>query len=184
MGLTDRETVQKVELLMDDYGLTPESRPVVKPARSSKLADESEDPLDLTAAGALMLKDGTIVTGKNSDLMHASGAVILNAVKRLAGISKEVHLLAPATLESIRCLKRSINSYPLRLDLEEVLVALSVNAAVFKPASDGMAVLTELRGCEAHLTHIPSPGDESGLRSLGIYVTCDPLFGSRRLYNS
>ncbi len=184
MGLTDRETVQKVELLMYDYGLTPESRPVVEPARSSKLAEESTDPLDLAAAGALMLKDGTIITGKNSDLMHASGAVILNAVKKLAGIEDDVHLLAPATIESIRSLKRSINSFPLRLDLEEVLVALSVNATVFKPASDGMAKLTELRGCEAHLTHIPSPGDESGLRNLGIYVTCDPLFGSRRLYNS
>ena len=131
-----------------------------------------------------MLMDGTIITGKSSELMHASAAVVLNSIKKLARIDDDLHLLSPATIESIRCLKRSIHALPLRLDLEEVLVALSVNAAVFKPASDGMAKLTELRGCEAHLTHMPSSGDESGLRSLGIYVTCDPLFSSRRLYNS
>ena len=184
LGLSDRETVQKVELLMDDYGLTPESRIVVEPARRNISQIENEITMDHAAAAALMLPDGTVVTGRSSELMHASAAVVLNAVKKLAKIDDSVHLLSPATIESIRCLKNSINSYPLRLDLEEVLVALSVNAAVFKPASDGMAKLTELRNCEAHLTHIPSPGDESGLRSLGIYVTCDPLFGSRRLYNS
>ena len=184
LGLSDRETVQKVELLMDDYGLTPESRIVVEPARRNISQIENEITMDHAAAAALMLPDGTVVTGRSSELMHASAAVVLNSVKKLAKIDDSVHLLSPATIESIRCLKKSINSYPLRLDLEEVLVALSVNAAVFKPASDGMAKLTELRNCEAHLTHIPSPGDESGLRSLGIYVTCDPLFGSRRLYNS
>ncbi len=184
LGLSDRETVQKVELLMDDYGLTPESRMVVEPARRNISQIETDVNADHSAAAALMLMDGTVVTGRNSELMHASAAVVLNAIKKLAKIADAVHLLSPATIESIRCLKKSINTFPLRLDLEEVLVALSVNAAVFKPASDGMEKLTELRGCEAHLTHIPSPGDESGLRSLGIYVTCDPLFGSTRLYNS
>ena len=184
MGLTDKETVQKVLLLMDDYGLTPESRLVVEPARRNISEVEQENASDRAAAAALMLEDGTIVTGKSSELMNASAAVVLNAIKILAGIDNDIHLLSPATIESIRRLKKSINTFPLRLDLEEVLVALSVNAAVFKPASDGMAKLTELRCSEAHLTHIPSPGDESGLRSLGIYVTCDPLFGSRRLYNS
>ncbi len=184
LGLSDRETVQKVELLMDDYGLTPESRVVVEPARRNISQIENDVNADHSAAAALMLMDDTVVTGRSSELMHASAAVVLNAIKKLAKIDDAVHLLSPATIESIRCLKKSINTFPLRLDLEEVLVALSVNAAVFKPASDGMAKLTELRGCEAHLTHIPSPGDESGLRSLGIYVTCDPLFGSRRLYNS
>ncbi len=183
MGLTEKETVQKVELLMDDYGLTPENRPVVEPARRGLVERKPNDTLDRSTASALMLKNGTIVTGKSSELMHSSAAVVLNAIKKLAGISKDVHLLSPATIESIRSLKRSINTFPLLLDLEEVLVALSVNAAAFKPASDGMTKLTELRNCEAHLTHIPSSGDESGLRNLGINVTCDPLFGSRRLFN-
>ncbi len=184
MGLTDKETVQKVELLMDDYGLTPESRPVVEPARRGLSERESEDTSDRASAASLMLKDGTIVTGKGSGLMHASAAVVLNSIKKLADISNDVHLLSPDTIESIRRLKRSIRILPLQLDLEEILVALSVNAAVFKPASDAMAKLTELRNCEAHLTHMPSPGDESGLRNLGINVTCDPLFSSGRLYNT
>ena len=157
---------------------------LVVPARRNISQIENDVNADHSAAAALMLMDGTVVTGRSSELMHASAAVVLNAIKKLAKIDDAVHLLSPATIESIRCLKKSINTFPLRLDLEEVLVALSVNAAVFKPASDGMEKLTELRGCEAHLTHIPSPGDESGLRSLGIYVTCDPLFGSTRLYNS
>jgi len=183
MGLTDKETVQKVELLMDDYGLTPEDRPVVESARSSIPAGEPDGSSLRAVAAALMLRDGTIVTGKSSKLMHASAALVLNAIKKLAGISDSVHLLSPATIESIRNLKRAVNSLPLHLDLEEVLVALSVNAAVFKPALEGMSKLTELRNCEAHLSHMPAPGDESGLRSLGINVTCDPLFNSRRLYN-
>ena len=184
MGLADRETVQKAELLMNDYGLTPESRPVVEPARSNICSNESKDNSDFTKAAALMLKDGTVITGRSSELMHASASVVLNAVKKLAGISEDIHLLSPATIESIRKLKRAVKSFPLRLDLEEVLVALSVNAAVFAPAADGMAKLPELRNCEAHLTHMPASGDESGLRTLGINVTCDPLFASNRLYGN
>jgi len=184
MGLADQETVQKVELLMDEYGLTQEDRSVVKPARSFIIAAESEDSTDIPKAAALMLKDGTLITGRNSELMHAPAAVVLNAIKKLAGLNDEIHLLAPETIESIRTLKRAVKVTPLHLDLEEVLVALSVNAAVFKPAAEGMARLTELRNCEAHLTHMPSSGDEDGLRTLGINVTCDPLFSSRRLYNT
>ena len=184
MGLTDRETVQRAELLMDDYGLTPESRPVVEPARNRILKEILPDDTDSISAAALMLKDGSVVTGRSSRLMHAPAAVVLNSIKKLAGISNDIHLLAPATIESIRSLKRTVNTFPLQLDLEEVLVALSVNAAVFEPASDGMDMLAELRNCEAHLTHMPSSGDENGLRNLGINVTCDPLFSSRRLYKS
>lgn len=184
MGITDRETVQKVELLMDDYGLTPDSRPVVEPARSSIYSGESENNSDFTKAAALMLRDGTIVTGRSSELMHAAAALVLNAVKKLAGINKDIHLLAPATIESIRRLKSAVKAFPLRLDLEEVLVALSVNATAFVPAAKGMAKLPELRNCEAHLTHMPSSGDEDGLRTLGINVTCDPLFSSNRLYSN
>jgi len=184
MGLTDRETVQRVELLMDDYGLTPESRPVVEPARNRILTGDSPDDPDRISAAALMLRDGTVVTGRSSRLMHAPAAVVLNSIKKLAGISSDIHLLAPATIESIRSLKRTVNTFPLQLDLEEVLIALSVNAAVFEPASDGMDKLAELRNCEAHLTHMPSSGDENGLRNLGINVTCDPLFSSGRLYKN
>ena len=183
MGISDSETVQKVELLMENYGLKPESRPVVEPARL-RLEDLDPDDQGENTAASIMLPDGSIVTGRSSQLMHASAAAVLNAVKKMAGIDKKTHLLSPDTIDSIRTLKRAVKTTPLQLDLEEVLVALSVSAASFQPALRGMQQLPRLRNCEAHLTHIPQSGDENGLRTLGINVTSDPLFPSRKLYLS
>lgn len=183
MGLADRKTVQKVELLMNNYGLTPTSRPVVEPARKRMRALVSEEGIDNGIAAALILRDDVLVTGRSSNLMHASGALVLNAAKKLAGIRDDIHLLSPAIINSIRDLKKSIANLPLHLDLEEVLIALGVSAASFSSAAEAMKKLTELRGCEAHLSHIPSSGDENGLRNLGINVTCDPSFSSRKLYS-
>ncbi len=182
MGLSERETVQRVELLMNDFGLRPEDRPVVAPARNRLEHVSREDLGENTTAAALLLRTGEIVTGMNSELMRAPAAAVLNGIKSLAGISDGTHLLSPATIDSIRKLKSAVGSNPLQLDLEEVLVALSVNAASFRPASDGMNMLPQLRNCEAHLTHMPSSGDESGLRTLGINVTSDPLFSSMNLF--
>ena len=183
MGISDSETVQKVELLMKNYDLKPESRPVVSPARQRLESHHSADNVE-TAAASIMLPDGSIVTGMSSSLMHAPAAAILNAVKKMAGIDKKTHLLSPDTIDSIRSLKRAIKTTPLQLDLEEVLVALSVSAASCRPALRGMEQLPKLRNCEAHLTHIPQSGDQNGLRTLGINVTSDPLFPSRKLYLS
>lgn len=176
MGIADKATVQKIELLMNNLNLTGFDRPVVKAAEGSSAAgDESK-------FAALELPDGTILTGKSSPLMHASSAAVLNGVKHLAGIPDGTHLLSPETIQSIRNLKTAIGSLPLRLDLEEVLIALGVSAAASQDAMGGMEKLTELRNCEVHLTHMPSAGDESGLRSLGINVTSEPRFASSRLY--
>jgi uncharacterized protein (UPF0371 family) len=182
MGLADPRTVGKVELLMREYGLSPESRPVVLPAREKmhRMEERGGIPGECFAA-ALMLEGGTIITGRGSDLMHASGAMILNAVKVLAGLDDGHNLLAPAVIDSIRELKRTLHCLPLNLDLEEVLIALSVSAASSGEAAVAMSRLSELHGCEAHLTHMPSPGDENGLRNLGINITSDPEFRSNRL---
>lgn len=178
MGLADSKTVEKIELLMNNLNLTRYNRPVVEQAE--KRAEEEGNSEAKTAA--LQLMDGTIVTGTGSPLMHASSAAVLNAVKVLAGIDKETHLLSPEIIQSIRNLKQAIGSLPLHLDLEEVLIALSVSAAASEEAAKGMEKLTELKNCEAHLTHMPSSGDESGLRNLGINLTSDPRFASSRLY--
>jgi len=183
MGIAERETVQRVELLMDDYGLRPEDRPVVAPARNRLERLSREDDSENSSAAALMLHAGEIVTGAGSQLMTAPAAAVLNGIKSLAGISDGTHLLSPATIDSIRKLKTAVGSNPLQLDLEEVLVALSVNAASFPPALEGMNMLPKLRNCDAHLTHLPNSGDESGLRTLGINATSDPLFRSRRLFD-
>lgn len=182
MGLADDRTVRKAELLLRDYDLTPEDRPVVVSARKRlHLLEEEGVVSEECFAAALELHDGTIVTGKGSSLMHAAGALILNAVKLTAGIDDNLHLLSPAVMDSIRELKKNLNSLPLNLDLEEVLISLSVSAATSSSAAKAMERLTELKGCEAHLTHMPSLGDQNGLRNLGINVTSDPEFSSTRL---
>ena len=182
MGLADEKTVRKVELLLRDYDLTPEDRPVVPPARERlRQLEETGWISGECFAAALELGDGTVITGRGSDLMHASGALVLNAVKVLAGIRDDIHLLAPEVIDSIMELKKILNSLPLNLDLEEVLVALSVSATSSGPAADAMRCLSRLAGCEAHLTHMPSPGDQNGLRNLGINVTSEPAFSSERL---
>ena len=178
MGIAETKTVEKIELLMNNLNLTKYDRAVVEQAEKKADSCGEED----VKAAALQLGNGTILTGKSSRLMHASSAAVLNAVKELAGIPEQTHLLSPEIIQSIRNLKQAIGSLPLRLDLEEVLIALSVSAATSSDAAKGMAKLTELKNCEAHLTHMPSSGDESGLRNLGINVTSDPRFSSSRLY--
>jgi uncharacterized protein (UPF0371 family) len=132
---------------------------------------------------AIELQDGTIVTGKNSPLMHAASSVVLNAIKTLAGIPDGIHLLAPTMIESIGKLKKDIlNSKAISLDLEETLITLSASATSNPTSQMAMVKLKELRGCELHLTHIPTPGDEAGLRRLGVNLTSDPSFPSRALY--
>lgn len=183
MGLTEKQTVQKIELIMSNLNLTRNDRAVVEAAENRKKLEEENPELHDVKASALQLPDGSIVTGKSTELMHTSSAMVLNAIKKLADIKDKVHLLSPAIIQSIRKLKGATNSLPLRLDLEEVLIALSVSAATSEHAARGMEKLTELRSCEAHLTHMPSSSDASGLRSLGINVTSDPKFSSSRLYN-
>lgn len=178
MGLADRKTVEKIELLMNNLNLTRYDRQVVEEAERKA----SQQPGEELKAAAIQLRNGTILTGKSSELMHAASAAVLNAVKELASIPPRTHLLSPETIQSIRNLKKAVGSLPLRLTLDEVLIALSVSAATSDDAARGMARLTELRNCEAHLTHMPSPGDESGLRNLGINVTSEPRFASARLF--
>ncbi len=183
MGLADKKTVEKIEVLMSNLGLTRYDRSVVEAAEKRVSLEEANPDLHDIRASALQLPDGSIVTGKSTELMHTSSAMVLNAIKKLAGIKDRVHLLSPAIIQSIRKLKATTNSLPLRLDLEEVLIALSVSAATSEHAALGMEKLKELRKCEAHLTHMPSSSDASGLRSLGINVTSDPRFSSKKLYN-
>jgi len=133
MGLAEKNTVQKIELLMNNLNLHRQDRPVVEHAEG-KLGEEEADDIRVAA---IQLRDGTILTGKSSKLMHASSAAVLNAIKSLAGIADETHLLSPETIQSIRHLKTAIGSLPLRLDLEEVLIALGVSAAGPEDAARG-----------------------------------------------
>ncbi|MDH7511742.1 MAG: DUF1846 domain-containing protein [Clostridiales bacterium] len=185
MGFVDRETVQRAELLMKELGIKPEDRRVVDPAR--KAAEEArvqgKGNNGVFCGAAVELRDGSIVTGKNSRLMHAASSLILNAVKQIAEIPDKIHLLSPAIVQSVGNLKQNIlGGRSVSLDVEEVLISLSINASSSPAAGLALEKLGELRGCEVHLTHIPTPGDEAGLRRLGVNLTSDPTFSSKNLF--
>jgi uncharacterized protein (UPF0371 family) len=185
MGMTDKDTVQRAQLLMEELGAKPEDRRTAVAAREAALeAEKAGKGSDGVYCGAaLELEDGAIVTGKNSPLMHASSSLILNAVKRLAGLPDPLHLLPPTIIESLTHFKKDVlRGKMLSLDLEETLIALSISATMNPAAQIAVGKLKELRGREAHLTHIPSPGDEAGLRKLGVNLTSDPDFATKRLF--
>ncbi|MCU0292487.1 MAG: DUF1846 domain-containing protein [Thermoanaerobaculaceae bacterium] len=187
VGLVEREDAERAELIMESLGLRAEDRPVVLPARAAAAEAESTGKGNEGSfcGAAIELGDGSIVAGKNSALMHAASAVVLNAIKQISRIPDEIHLLAPTIMESITSLKKDIlNMKSVSLDLEETLIALGMSATSNPAAKVAMHRLKDLSGCEFHTTHIPTPGDEAGLRRLGVNVTSDPNFASRSLFIS
>jgi len=185
LGVEKKATVERAALLMEELGVKTTDRIVVEHAR--KTASEAESTGKghdgIYCGAALQLKDGSIVTGKNSKLMHAASSVIVNAVKILANIPDGIHLLSPQIMSQISELKEGIlKADSASLDLEEVLIALSISATTNHTAELAMKKLNELNGCEVHMTHIPTPGDEVGLKRLGVNLTTDGKFSSRNLF--
>ncbi|MFO7980651.1 MAG: DUF1846 domain-containing protein [Candidatus Aminicenantes bacterium] len=185
MGFIEKETVTKTRLLMEELGVKPEDRRVVKPAiEAAEEARYQQKGRDgIFCGAAIELNEGTIIKGCNSPLMHASSSLILNAVKKLAGIPDEIHLLNKNVMDSISSLKEKIlNRKNPSMDLGETLIALSVSATVNPDASLALEQLNKLHNTEMHITHIPSSGDEAGLKRLGINVTSEPNFPSKDLF--
>ncbi|WMJ80720.1 DUF1846 domain-containing protein [Clostridium sp. MB40-C1] len=183
-GYVDKETFHRVKLIMEELNLKQEDRKVVIPARerSAKLK-EMCDKNEACPAVAIELQDGTILTGKSSDVMDATAAVMLNAVKYLANISDDIHLISPVILEPIINLKsKTLRSKSTALSCEEVLIALSICAATNPTAQVALEKLTMLNGCQAHSTTILSRNDEQTFGKLGIDITCDPEYPSESLY--
>jgi uncharacterized protein (UPF0371 family) len=185
MGFVDKETVERAELIMKEMNVGPSFRKVVEPARAA-----AEDAR-LTGKGhkgifcgaAIELKDGTIITGSNSALLHAASSLILNAIKKIAEIPHKIPLLSASTIEAVRHLKENVlGAKSASLDVEEVLISLSLNAVSNPMAQIALEKLKDLRGCEVHMTHIPTPGDEVGLKRLGLNLTSDPNFSSKDLF--
>jgi len=184
MGLTDQETVTRVELLMKELGVRPEDRTVVEPAREAARAAcaKGKGNENIFCGAALQLKDGTIVTGMNSPLMHSTSSLILNTTKRLSNIPDTIDLLPRSVVQSLNHLKKDILKGKMAsLNVEEILIALSISATSNPAAQIALEKLSELNGCELHTTHIPTPGDFAGLRKLGLIVTSDPEFPTRDL---
>ncbi len=185
MGFTNKDAVTRVKLLMEEVGASPFDRKVVKPAKeAAEEAREKNKGRDgIYCGAAIELNNGTIIKGYNSPLMHASSSLILNAVKKLAGIPDKIHLLNNNVLDSISDLKEKIlNRKNPSLDLGETLIALSVSATVNPAAAAAVEQLRKLHNSEMHITHIPTSGDEAGLKRLGINVTSEPNFPSKDLF--
>jgi uncharacterized protein (UPF0371 family) len=185
MGLVDKETVQRAALIMDEMDVKVEDRKVVEHARQA--ADEGKAKgkgnAGVFCGAALELSDGTIITGKNSPLMHAASSLIFNAIKQMTGIPDKLHLLSPSIIDSIRNLKHNIlGANTTSMDLDEALIALTISATTNATAQAALEKLSELKGCEVHMTHIPTPGDEAGLKRLGINLTTDTNFTSASSY--
>jgi uncharacterized protein (UPF0371 family) len=187
MGFADRETVQRVELFIKDFQLSPEHRKVVEPARraAEKAQRDDRGAEGIYCGAAIELKDGTVITGSNSPLLHAASSVVIHAIKHLAGIPAKIRLLPTSITDSVHYLKTKIlKEKSVSLDLEETLIALSISATTNSAAQLAIEQLKELENCEVHMTHIPTPGDEAGLRRLGVNLTSDPNFSSKNLFIS
>lgn len=176
-GYIDYPTFQRAELIMRNLNLTEENRKCVAAARQ-----KAESSKTLSAV-ALEMPDGVIITGRQSELMDATSAAILNAIKYLADFDDKLLLLPPLILEPILDLKeKTLGNKNVPLDCEEILIALSISAAMNPMAASVLSKLKELHGVQGHCTHILARRDEQTLKKLGIDITCDQVFPTENLY--
>ncbi len=167
-GLADSDILLKLQLLMQQANISIQNRAVV--AAATERSIETNGP-----AVAIELHDGTIVTGKTSDLLGSSAAALLNTLKALAGIDKEVHMVSPASIEPIQILKtKYLGSQNPRLHTDEILIALSASAATNDVAKKALEQLSFLKGCEVHSTVPLSSVDIRTFKKLGMHLTCEP----------
>ncbi len=176
-GKCDESPVRKLELLMNQAGITPEYCPAVPRALSK--AEETKSP-----AGAMVLPNGEIVTGKTSSTLGAASAILLNALKSLAGIDSETDLIKAEVLEPICGLKTTyLQHRNPRLHTDEILLALTISALSNPVAEKAKEQLSNLKGSDAHFTVIISEEDEKILRRLGINVSYEAKYENKRLYH-
>ncbi|MBQ9928779.1 MAG: DUF1846 domain-containing protein [Lachnospiraceae bacterium] len=169
-GTGNKDTLYKLELIMKQAGLTVDNRQVVGAALERE--KETGHP-----AAAIELEDGTLVTGKTTDLLGASAAVLLNALKVLGDIDHELHLVSPKAIEPIQRLKINyLGSKNPRLHTDEILIALSTSAATDKNAELAMKQIKKLRGAQAHSSVLLSSVDEKIFSRLGIHLTCEAKY--------
>ncbi len=177
-GMGESADVSKIELLMKQAKVTVDARPVVSAALSK--ADDTGAP-----AVALQLENGQIITGKTSSLLGASSSLLLNCLKVLADIPDEIDLISPTIIEPIQKLKTDVmgNHNP-RLHTDEILIALSICAATSDIAKKALDQAVRLKGTEAHSSVILSRVDENVFRKLGVNITFEPKYQTKKLYHN
>lgn len=172
-----KEIVYKLELLMKQASISSEDRKVIPAAMMRQ--ENTGHP-----AAAIQLPNGQVITGKTSDLLGASAAVLLNALKTLGGIDHNLHLVSRAAIEPIQTLKTDyLGSRNPRLHTDEILIALSISAATDNAARLALAQLPKLKGCEVHSTVILSSVDEKIFKKLGMHLTCEPTYETNRMFH-
>lgn len=177
-GKGKEEAIHKIEMLMRQAGISVADRHVVSKAL------EKSDATGGQPAVAIELNDGRLVTGKTSALLGPSSAALLNAVKTLAGIPKNTHLIPPEVIEPIQKLKiQKLGNHNPRLHSDEVLIALSISALTNENARKAFDKFSELKNCEAHSTVILPQVDDDIYRKLGIRVTSEPQYQTKKLYH-
>lgn len=177
-GIERPETLERAEVLMRKLGLKHTDRKVVGAAReaAAQARAEGKGYAGVTCGAAMELPSGVIVTGKNSPLLHAESAAMLNAVKQLAGIADHIDLIPSHLITNINELKERVSGRrSASLNLEETLIVLAIGAAVSPVAELALKCLPQLRNCEMHVTYMPSHGDKEGMRKLRLNTTTDGL---------
>ena len=176
IGACSDEEVLKIEMLMNQAGITVHDRPVVDAALGR--AEETKGP-----AAALELPDGEIITAKTSNLLGASAALLLNALKKLAGIDHERHVISPSAIEPIQKLKVNyLGSKNPRLHTDEVLIALSVSAATDEVAQLALDQLPRLKGCQVHTSVMVSSVDMKQFKKLSIQATFEARYEKKAVF--
>ena len=171
------EEINKIKLLMNQSAINAKQRRCIQAALDR--AVETDAP-----AAAIELCDGRIVTGKTSSLLGASSAVLINAVKVLAGIDKEIDIISHDVLEPVQKLKvENLGNHNPRLHTDEVLIALAITAAGSETAKRAMDCLKDLKGAELHSSVILSPVDVATFRKLGVNLTCEPAYQTKKLFH-
>ena len=174
-GLANEKSVDKIKVLMQQLGINPYMRPTVDYALNKEERSN-------VAATAIQLPDGTLISGKASDILSASSGAILNAIKILAGIEKETKIISPLILAPILKLKiETLGSRTTRLKVDDVLIALCISAATDPVAQRAVEMLPQLKNCNMHSTQMLRSGDSGTVRKLGINLTCEPIFPSKDL---
>lgn len=176
-GDSSQERIDTLEILMQKAGCSIQDRPVV--AAANLKAELTGAP-----AAAIELPDGQVVTGKTSALMGATSAMLLNALKVMAGVPDDVDLIAPTIIEPIQNLKtQQLGGHNPHLHVGEILIALTICAATDDQAKAALEQVDKLRGAEVHSTVILSPVDESTFHKLGVNLTCEPQYQTKKLFH-
>ncbi len=172
------QAVCKIEMLMKQTGITVNYRPVI--AAANQKAEMTGGP-----AAAIQLPGGEIITGKTSPLLGAGAAMILNALKALAGIDDKVELISPSVIRPVQHLKvYHLGNHNPRLHVDEILIALSISAVTSKRAAAALGQLGALKGCDAHSSVILSSADVRTFKKLGVNITCEPRYQIKKLYHA